>query len=118
MNNISEHLPAAARWSFAMFVVMIISVFFTLLLFFSNNGKDLLWNLYSLAMGIWQIVLFRAYYKACTAAMDSGEAGDIERACEAQMKIIRLLGVLMLIAIIFGTIALFGWLATLATAGR
>ena len=42
--------------------------------------------------------------------MDSGEAGDIERACEAQMKIIRLLGVLMLIA--------FGRLAMLATAGR
>ena len=40
--------------------------------------------------------------------MDSGEAGDIERACEAQMKIIRLLGVLMLLTIIFGTIALFG----------
>ena len=36
MNNISEHLPAAARWSFAMFVVMIISVFFTLLSLFNN----------------------------------------------------------------------------------
>ncbi|WP_298081198.1 hypothetical protein [uncultured Cardiobacterium sp.] len=113
MNTLLEHFPKAARWSFVMFVVMIISVLFTLLGFFLEPGK-IFSHLFTLAMGIWQIVLFRAYYKACTAAMDSGEAGDIERACEAQMKIIRLLGVLMLLTIVFGGLGLVAQLASRA----
>lgn len=106
MNTLLEQLPKAAYWSFVSMIVMIVSVLFTLLGLFNETGKEVLLSIFSLVMGIWQIFLFRAYNKACKAAIDSGNTSDVELACLQQMKIIRLLGVLMLIAIVYGGLEL------------
>ena len=87
-------------------IVMIVSVLFTLLGLPNETGKEVLSSIFSLVMGIWQIFLFRAYNKACKAAIDSGNTSDVELACLQQMRIIRLLGVLMLLAIVFGGLRL------------
>ena len=114
MNTLLEQLPKAAYWSFVSMIVMIVSVLFTLLGLPNETGKEVLLSIFSLVMGIWQIFLFRAYNKACKAAIDSGNTSDVELACLQQMKIIRLLGVLMLLAIVFGSLWLFAVLVSLA----
>ncbi len=106
MNTLLEQLPKAAYWSFVSMIVMIVSVLFILLGLFNETGKEVLSSIFSLVMGIWQIFLFRAYNKACKAAIDSGNTSDVELACLQQMRIIRLLGVLMLLAIVFGGLRL------------
>lgn len=106
MNTLLEQLPKAAYWSFVSMIVMIVSVLFTLLGLPNETGKEVLSSIFSLVMGIWQIFLFRAYNKACKAAIDSGNTSDVELACLQQMKIIRLLGVLMLLAFVFGGLEL------------
>ena len=115
MNTLLEQLPKAAYWSFVSMIVMIVSVLFILLGLFNETGKEVLSSIFSLVMGIWQIFLFRAYNKACKAAIDSGNTSDVELACLQQMKIIRLLGVLMLLAIVFGGL---GLLAELVPGGE
>ena len=106
MNTLLEQLPKAAYWSFVSMIVMIVIVLFILLGLFNETGKEVLSSIFSLVMGIWQIFLFRAYNKACKAAIDSGNTSDVELACLQQMRIIRLLGVLMLLAIVFGGLRL------------
>ena len=96
-------------------IVMIVSVLFILLGLFNETGKEVLSSIFSLVMGIWQIFLFRAYNKACKAAIDSGNTSDVELACLQQMKLVRFFGILTLILFVFGGL---GLLAALALGGK